>query len=155
MEIKGDVPLEYAQRDIWDAFMDPDFVAQIIPGCDSLVPTAEPDSYRADLKIKIGPIQGRFKAEVVQYDMMPMDRFSLRIKASGPAGFMDGMGTVDLTPDGDRTVLKYVGEVNVGGRIARVGQRLVATAARAMINRGLDGFQSRLDEVLRNRGETV
>lgn len=135
--------------------MDPDFVAQVIPGCDSLIPMEEPDSYKANLKIKIGPIQGKFKAEVVQYDMVPMDRFGLRIEARGPAGFMDGTGKVELVPDGNHTVLRYSGEVNVGGRIARLGQRLVSTAARTMISRGLDGFRSRLDEVLRARGGTA
>ncbi len=153
MEIKGDVPLEYPQRMIWDAFMDPDFVAQVIPGCDALIPTEEPDTYTANLRIKIGPVQGKFKAEVVQCDMVPMEQFGLRIKARGPAGFMDGTGTVELVPDSHRTVLRYAGEVNVGGRIARVGQRLVSTAARTMINRGLDSFRKRLDAVLQERGE--
>ncbi len=155
MEIKGDVPLEYPQEAIWNAFMDPRFVAQVIPGCDALIPAEEPDSYTTDLKIKIGPITGKFKAEVVQYDKVPMDRFSLRIKASGPAGFMDGAGTVELVPDGNHALMKYSGEVNVGGKIARVGQRLIATAARTMISRSLDGFRIRLDEALKERGSTA
>ena len=155
IEIKGDVPLEYPQREIWNAFMDPDFMARVIPGCDSLVPTEEPDTYRANLKIKIGPIQGKFRAEVVQCDMVPMDRFGLRITARGPTGFMDGTGQVELVPDGNHTVLRYSGAVNVGGRIARLGQRLVSTAARTMISRSLDGVRSRLDEALHERGEVA
>lgn len=131
--------------------MDPDFVAQVIPGCDSLNPAEEPDSYNANLKIKIGPIQGKFKAEVVQYDKVPMDRFSMRVKAKGPAGFMEGTGQVELAPDGGHTVLKYSGVLNVGGRIAGLGQRLVSTAARTMISRSIDGFRIRLDEALQQR----
>ena len=152
MEIKGDVPLEYPQGDVWNAFMDPDFVAQVIPGCDSLIPAEEPDSYKTNLKIKIGPIQGKFKAEVVQYDKVPMDQFGLRIKAKGPVGFMDGAGKVELVPDGDHTILRYSGDVNVGGRIAGLGQRLISTAARTMISRSIDGFRNRLDEALQERG---
>lgn len=132
--------------------MDPDFVARVIPGCDSLIPTQAPDTYTTNLKIKIGPIQGKFRAEVVQYDMVPVDRFSLRIKARGPTGFMDGTGTVELVPDGNHTVLRYSGAVDVGGRIARLGQRLVSTAARTMISRSLDGVRRRLDEALQERG---
>lgn len=153
MDIKGEVALEFSQADIWNAFMDPAFVAQVIPGCDALTPAAEPDAYTANLKIRIGPVQGRFKADLVQYDKEPMERFRLRVEARGPTGFITGSGQVNVVPQGPHAVIHYAGEVNVGGRIARLGQRLVETTARTMINRGIDGFRTRLQEALAEREE--
>lgn len=155
MEVKGDVQLEFPQEEVWNAFMDPDFVAAVIPGCDSLTPGDEPDAYTTNLKIKIGPITGRFKADVAQYGKQPMERFSLRVRAKGPAGFMEGDGHVELQASGDQTVMQYSGELTVGGRIARVGQRLVSTAARTMISRSLDSFRQRLEQALEERRETA
>ena len=151
MEITGDVHLEYQQEDVWNALMDPEFVAKVIPGCDSLTPTDEPETFKSNLKIKIGPIQGKFKADVVRRDVEPMDRFALDVNAKGPTGFMGGTGRIELVPDRAGTVLRYACTVNVGGRIARVGQRLVVTATRTVINRSLDGFRDELDAALRAR----
>lgn len=151
MEITGDVHLDYPQEDVWNALMDPEFVAKVIPGCDSLTPKDEPDTFASDLRIKIGPIQGKFKADVVRHGVEPMDRFVLDVSAKGPTGFMGGSGRIELAPDGAGTVLRYTCTVNVGGRIARVGQRLVSTATKTVINRSLDGFRDELDAALRAR----
>ena len=155
MEITGDVRLEYPQEEVWNALMDPEFVAKVIPGCDSLTPKGEPETFVSDLKIKIGPISGKFKADVVRHSVEPMDRFTLDVSAKGPTGFMGGSGTIELSPEGTGTLLRYACSVNVGGRIARVGQRLVGTATRTVINRSLDGFRDELDAALQARATSA
>jgi carbon monoxide dehydrogenase subunit G len=48
---------------------------------------------------------------------------------------MKGEGLLTLTPDGDGTSVSYEGEVQVGGTIAAVGQRLLDTTSKMMIKR--------------------
>lgn len=149
MKITGQVALDFPQQAVWDAFMDPDFVAQVIPGCDSLTPAAEPDAYVAHLVMKIGPVKGRFKADLTQTDKRPLHHFRLAIQAQGPVGFITGAGDVDLEAEGpQRTRMRYAGSVDVGGRIAGVGQRLIEATAKALINRGLKAFVAKLEAVL-------
>lgn len=155
MEITGDVHLEYPQADVWNALMDPGFVAKVIPGCDSLTPKDEPETFASNLQIKIGPIRGKFKADVVRHGVEPMERFALDVSAKGPTGFMGGTGRIELAPSGTGTILRYACTVNVGGRIARVGQRLVSTATKTVINRSLDGFRDELDAALRARAASA
>ncbi len=143
--------LDFPQSEVWAAFMDPEFVAQIIPGCDSLVPGEGEDEFTANLKIRIGPISGKFKAELQQTDKIPPESFRMQIKARGPVGFITGDGTVALVPAASGTAMHYAGEVNVGGRIASVGQRLIESSAKSMINKGIASFTTRMEEILRDR----
>ena len=151
MKIDGTVQLSFPQNEVWQAFMDPDFVAQVIPGCDSLVPSEREDAYTANLKIRIGPISGKFKAELEQCDKVPMESFRMMIKARSPVGFITGNGSVELEAVGQDTSMHYSGEVHVGGRIASVGQRLIESTTKSMINKGIGSFTARMEEVLRER----
>lgn len=154
MKINGTVLLAFPQNEVWEAFMDPDFVAQVIPGCDTLVPGEGEDEFTANLKIRIGPISGKFKAELQQLDKVPMERFRMKIRAKGPVGFITGDGAIALEPAETGTTMHYAGEVNVGGRIASVGQRLIESSAKSMINKGIGSFTTRMEEVLRDREVT-
>ena len=98
-KLQATYTLDYPQEDVWNALMDPEFVAKVIPGCDSLTPKDDPDTFASDLRIKIGPIRGKFKADVVRHGVEPMDRFVLDVSAKGPTGFMGGSGRIELEPD--------------------------------------------------------
>ncbi len=131
--------------------MDPEFVAQIIPGCESLVPGQQEGEFTANLKIRIGPIAGKFKAELQQSDLVPPESFRLQIKAKGPVGFITGHGHVELEPVGADTSMRYDGELDVGGRMASVGQRLIEATAKSMINKGVDRFTARMEALLQEQ----
>ena len=53
----------------------------------------------------------------------------------------EGEGAINLTPDGAGTNLAYDGDVQLGGTIAAVGQRLVDTTSRMMLKRFFDKLQ--------------
>ncbi len=46
---------------------------------------------------------------------------------------MKGEGTVDLEPQGDRTLLRWSGDIQVGGLIAGVGQRMLGGVGKMLI----------------------
>jgi hypothetical protein len=60
-----------------------------------------------------------------------------------------------LEVEGDKTLVKYDGDMQVGGRIAGVGQRLIDTASRSMINQGLEAINEALKARLRGEAEGV
>jgi len=57
------------------------------------------------------------------------------VTGSGKIGFMKGEGVLTLTPIEDKTSVQYEGDVQVGGTIAAVGQRLIDTTAKMLIKR--------------------
>ncbi len=44
--------------------------------------------------------------------------------------------------------MKYDGEVNIGGTIARIGQRLIDAASKMLIGKGIKNLTEKLEERL-------
>lgn len=81
--------------------------------------------------LNIGPVKARFAGEVTLDQTNAPDRFSL-VGKGGAAGFAKGGADVTLTEDGDETVLTYTAKVDVGGKIAQLGSRLIAGTAKKL-----------------------
>jgi len=143
MKIEGtsDVP---APRDrVWAALLDPKTLATVIPGCEKLEAIG-PDEYKAVMKIGVGPVKGTFEGKVRISEQQPPERYRMAIEGSGGPGFVRGDAAMNLAAAGDATRVTYDADVQVGGLIASVGQRMLGGVSRMM----LDQFFSRLTEVL-------
>ena len=120
---------------------DPAVLARCMPGCESLDRIAE-NEYAMRMKMVMASISGQFDGRVRIADLNPPQSFRLVVEGSGKIGFVKGDGLLTLGPDGPGTSVRYEGDVNVGGTIANVGQRLVETTARMLIKRFFDKFAS-------------
>ena len=80
-------------------------------------------------------LSGAFEGKVRITDQNPPSSFRLVVEGSGKIGFMKGEGLLTLTPEGAGTEVAYDGDVQVGGTIAAVGQRLIDCTAKMMIKR--------------------
>jgi 2-furoyl-CoA dehydrogenase large subunit len=122
-----------APQDVWAMLLDPDTLAAVIPGADRVERTSA-TSFRAVVTLGIGPVTGRYLAEVSLGDLDPPRAVTLSGRMEGSLGFAGGTGTITLTPDGgDGTALAYSYEAFVGGKVASVGGRLLEGAARVVI----------------------
>jgi carbon monoxide dehydrogenase subunit G len=54
------------------------------------------------------------------------------VDGKGQPGFLKGSGDLDLTQTGTGTKVNYTGEVQVGGTIASVGQRMIQGTTKMM-----------------------
>jgi hypothetical protein len=63
------------------------------------------------------------------------------VEGRGKPGFINGTGHINLVEQEDGTTLmKYDGDVQVGGRLAGVGQRMLDTTSKSIIRQGLDSL---------------
>jgi carbon monoxide dehydrogenase subunit G len=125
-----DVPVERA----WDVLMDINVIAGCLPGCRGLQPVG-PDRYEVELGVTIAAVAGSFKGTVALEDKAPPNSYTLVVEGSGRQGFIKGRANVALAPEGDRTRVQIAARADVGGMIARVGQRLLEGVARTMMDR--------------------
>lgn len=137
MKIAGTYKLDTSQERAYELLQDPDVLARCMPGCDSMVKTGQ-DEYAMRMKLLIASLSGQFEGKVKLTDHEPPNRFRMRVDGSGKIGFMKGEGLIVLSPDGDGTLLTYDGDVQLGGTMAAVGQRLVDTTSRMMLKRFFD-----------------
>ena len=90
----------------------------------------------ADLDAKVGPVRASFSADILLRDVVPPRSYRLEAGVKGGvAGFAKGCASVRLDDldSGAATMLNYRIEGAVGGKLARIGSRLVAVAARKMV----------------------
>jgi hypothetical protein len=108
-----------------------------MPGCEGLDRVAE-NEYTMRMKMMLASISGQFSGKVKISDANPPTSFRLLVEGSGKIGFMKGDGLLTLSPEGEGTSVKFDGDVQVGGTIASVGQRLMDTTARMLIKKFFD-----------------
>jgi uncharacterized protein len=131
MKIDGTQKLHALREQVYSALTDPKILQRCIPGCESLDKTAD-DTYAAILKAGIGSIKGTFKGGVRLEDMRPPDHYRIVVEGKGALGFAKGSADFDLEEKDGATTIEYSGELQIGGTIAGVGQRMIEAAAKMM-----------------------
>ncbi len=130
---QGSHTVPAAPEQVWAALIDADRLAAVIPGCHELELVGE-NEYRALVTLGVGPVSGRFKARVKLSDMKPPDAVTLSGDLAGPLGASSGSGRVRLTGVAGGTRVDYDYEVEITGRVAAIGGRMLDGAAGVVIN---------------------
>ncbi|WP_209505214.1 MULTISPECIES: carbon monoxide dehydrogenase subunit G [unclassified Ruegeria] len=132
MELTDEIRIASPRDVVYRALNDPDILMECIPGCEELTQKS-PNELEAKVVLKIGPVKARFAGEVTLDTANAPNGFSLMGEGKGgAAGFAKGGADVSLTEEGDETVLKYTAKVDVGGKIAQLGSRLIAGTAKKL-----------------------
>ena len=131
MKIEGTHELRVKRERVFQVLTDPEVLKRCIPGCERLEKTGE-NAYAATLRAGVGSIKGVFTGNVRLEDLRPPEHYRLVVDGKGQPGFLKGTGDLDLEEQGDATIIKYAGDVQMGGTIASVGQRMIQGAARMM-----------------------
>jgi uncharacterized protein len=136
MKVSGSYTMKASREAVWQRLLDPDSLAGCIPGVEKLEKTGE-NEYDMAMTVGIGPIRGTFDGKVRLSNINEPTDYQMYVEGSGRPGFVKGTGTVRLT-DGDdgATDIEYDGDVEVGGRAGAVGQRMLPSMSKRMI----DGF---------------
>jgi carbon monoxide dehydrogenase subunit G len=155
VKLEGEYVFDGLREAVWEIVRDPEVLATALPGTQSLEQVSE-NEYAGKMHVRIGPVSGVFAGKIVVSDEVPPESCTLSVEGRGAPGFANGIGRVQLVEqEGDRTLLKYDGEMQVGGRIASVGQRLIDTASRSMIGQGLESLNNALQARTKAEGEGV
>ncbi|MCB9433607.1 MAG: carbon monoxide dehydrogenase subunit G [Ardenticatenaceae bacterium] len=144
MKVEGSYTFAAPRDVVWPMLLDPEVLANVMPGCEELKEVGE-NQYVGVLKIKVGPVQGKFNGEVTLTDIAAPNSYNMVVDGKGPAGFVKGDGGLRLEEEGSTTIMHYSGDAQVGGRIASVGQRLLDTSAKAIIRQSLDGLNQQVE----------
>ena len=139
MKLEGIYTFEAPREVVWQALLDPEVLAKVMPGCEKLDRVGD-NEYEGMIKIRVGPVQGKFQGKVTLADINEPDSYSMVVDGKGAPGFMKGEGLVQLEDQGSSTLMHYTGDAQVGGRIASVGQRLLDSSAKALTKQSLDGL---------------
>jgi len=139
MKLEGTYKVAAPRDIVWKNLLNPDVLARTIPGCEKLEPNPD-GSFNAELKIGIGMVRGTYRGRVEILDQVPPEHFQMKVDGQGSGGFLKGQGTLTLTESGNETLISYTGEAQVGGLFASVGQRMILSAARQIVEQFFQDF---------------
>jgi len=137
VKVTGAYTLSVPQDRAYQLLQDPAVLARCMPGCEGLERSAE-NEYAMRMKMALASISGKFDGKVTIADPNPPNSYRLIVEGSGKIGFMKGDGVLTLAQAGETTNVTFVGDVQVGGVIAGVGQRLLDMTTKMLIKRFFD-----------------
>jgi len=130
--------LAYGREQIWQRLLDPAVLARLLPGVEKLEATG-PEQYAVAVQLGVGAIRGRYTGTVALTELRPPESYRLVGEAKGGPGWAKGQATLNLVAEGAGTRIVAKGDVQIGGAIASVGQRMLEGVAKSMAN---EFFQS-------------
>ncbi len=143
MEISGSYSFNAAPDRVWALLMDPAVLSSCIPGCERFEPDGD-DRYRVTLTVGLAAITGTYQGTVVLTDKVPPTSYGLVVEGQGRPGFVKGTSAIVLRAEGATTAVDVTASVQTGGAIARIGQRLIGSVAKMMMDRFFECLRSKL-----------
>ena len=134
MKLSGSYEFDTGPEKVWQILTDPEALKSCIPGCEKMDALGNYE-YAATVTISMGPIRSKFDAKVTMVDLQPFESYKLVVEGNGPSGFVRGESQIKLTGSGSKTTVDVDSDSSSGGLLARVGQRMVETFARSMMDR--------------------
>ena len=134
MEITATYKFAAAPPAVWTLLMDPEAIKSCLPGCRELRPIGD-NRYQAEMAIGVAAVTGTFNATVALSDLQPPSCYRLSVDATGKPGFAKGSATISLRESATGTDVDVKATSEVGGLIARVGQRLIDGVARMTMDK--------------------
>lgn len=143
MNISGTYTFPAPPERVWALLMDPAVISSCIPGCDTFEPDGD-DRYRVSLTVALAAITGSYNGTVSIAEKVEHSSYRLIAEGQGRPGFVKGNSAIALRADGANTIVDVKGDVQTGGPIARVGQRLIGSVSKMMLDRFFACLQSKL-----------
>jgi len=131
MKLAGSYKLNVKKENVWKALNNPNILKECIPGCESF--EKESDTvFIATATNQIGPMNATFSGKVTLTNIKENQSYTLSGEGQSSVGFATGSADVKLLEKDGVTTLSYEVDVNVGGKIAQLGSRLINGVAKKM-----------------------
>lgn len=139
MRIEGRETVAVPRDQAWRGLNDPEVLKACTPGLHQLDET-RPDHYDATIEVKVPSLTGRFEGSADVVERVEPERMKLRFSGKGAPGFVQGEAELRLEEADQGTTVHYVADVQVGGQVARLGQRMLSGITKEMAGQFFEAF---------------
>ena len=147
MKLSGSYKLNVKKETVWKALNDPNILKKCIPGCESF--NKESDTiFNASATNQIGPMNATFSGKVELSNIKENQSYTLSGEGNSSVGFANGSADVMLEEKEGGTTLTYEVNINVGGKIAQLGSRLINGVAKKMSDYFFGRFADLVDPIV-------
>ncbi len=140
MNMTGEAQIGAPRERVYQALNDPEILKRSIPGCEEIERVSDTE-LSAKVVAKVGPVKAKFAGRVTLSDLNPPESYTISGEGKGgTAGFAKGSATVNLQSNGAGTVMRYEVNVQVGGKLAQLGGRLIDGTAKKLADEFFANF---------------
>ncbi|HLN98041.1 MAG TPA: carbon monoxide dehydrogenase subunit G [Pyrinomonadaceae bacterium] len=150
MKLEGTHLINAARARVYQLLVDPEVLQRCIPGCERLEKTGV-NTYATTIRAGVGAIKGVFTGTVQLENIRPPEHYRIVVSGKGAPGFMKGWGDLHLEEEAGATLIRYRGDLQLGGTIASVGQRMIQGTAKMMATKFFTALEA---EARTNAGDT-
>lgn len=144
MILKDEVQIPLDRSTVFQALNDPEILQQSIPGCEELKNVGE-NKLEATVVVKFGPVKASFNCDVELDPSAGPENFKLSGSGdAGVAGFAKGGADVLLTENDEGTLLTYEVQIDISGKLAQVGSRLIEGTSKRLAKKFFVNFEEAL-----------
>tara|TARA_Y100000590_G_scaffold463642_1_gene630932 strand:- start:16 stop:618 length:603 start_codon:yes stop_codon:yes gene_type:complete len=147
MKLAGSYKLNVKKEIVWNSLNDPNILKQCIPGCDSFH-KENSNTFNVSATNQIGPMNATFSGIVNLSNIKKNESYTLSGEGQSSVGFANGTADVKLVEENGYTILSYEVNVEVGGKIAQLGSRLIDGVAKKMSDYFFGRFADLVDPVV-------
>ena len=147
MKLTGSYKMNVEKEVVWKALNDPNILKQCIPGCESFDKESS-NIFNATATNQIGPMNATFSGTVTLSNIQENQSYTLSGEGQSSVGFVNGSADVMLEEKDGKTTLTYEVNINVGGKIAQLGSRLINGVAKKMSDYFFGRFADLVDPIV-------
>ena len=152
MKLTGSYRLNVKKEIVWQALNDPDILKKCIPGCESF--EKESDTiFNATATNQIGPMNATFSGKVTLSNIQENRSYTISGEGQSSVGFANGSADVNIKEEDGATTLIYKVDVNVGGKVAQLGSRLIDGVAKKMSDYFFGRFSDLVSPIKKKEGD--
>ena len=145
MDLEGTKLIHASREAVWAMLHDPVMLKAALPGCTELTGSSA-EGFQATAVQKVGPVKATFKGAVTLADLIPPQSYRIIGEGKGGvAGFAKGEAEVHLREVEGGTELTYKAEMQVGGKLAQLGNRIIGGFARKVTDEFFDRFVTEIE----------
>ena len=154
MKLTGSYKMNVKKEIVWKALNDSNILKQCIPGCESFDKESK-NVFNATATNQIGPMNATFSGTVTLSNIQENQSYTLSGEGQSSVGFANGSAGVKLIEENGITTLTYEVDVNVGGKIAQLGSRLIDGVAKKMSDYFFGRFADLVAPITKHENKTT
>lgn len=144
MAIEGEYRIGAPRETVWAALNDVEILKACIPGCQELTRLSDTE-IEGRIQAQLGPVKAAFGTRLTLSDIDPPAGYTLSGEGKAAVGFGKGSAKVALIEEEGGTLLRYSATMQLGGKLAQLGSRLVEGATRQLADQFFEAFARQVD----------
>ena len=152
MKLAGSYKLNVKKEVVWKALNDPNILKRCIPGCETFVKDSS-NTFNTTATNQIGPMNATFSGIVTLSKIKENESYTLSGEGQSSVGFANGSANVKLIEENGITILTYEVNIDVGGKIAQLGSRLISGVSKKMADYFFGRFADLVSPMMKGEKE--